>query len=328
MGDNVRDYLSFVVILICIGITEIFWTYKPRAVNYCTFCCGGYRKYTDKELPGWNYHHTLAFACCPYLLENADRKRLSGQPKRHIETVAGQRRTDSTGAMLSVQGKGQDVVEDRLDTMFMGTGRMFSITNLSTSDGQLVDILESGKSIKAIVMDFDGVLTMEKSWYFEYWAADDVARLQMGSLLDLFGGQQRIDQLRGYLSRCQQKQVELICLGQDPEAKLQSVLQSISIAQFFTEIIGSDHELIKFEPERHNRAQILMLRLIESKSMDNEEVLYVCADEDNCSRMASNGTCFTYLPGSLLHNEKKDPKQNTVTFGITKNDFQVIEKTI
>ena len=73
--DNELDYISYFVILCCVGIALVFWTYKPSAVNYCTFCCFGYKNkkyFRRKDLPGGDMKLTLCYAFCPLLLDNAE----------------------------------------------------------------------------------------------------------------------------------------------------------------------------------------------------------------------------------------------------------------
>ena len=206
-------------------------------------------------------------------------------------------------------------------SMAMSVTKMLSVT----SDRKLVDILESGKKIAVIFYDFDGVLSTEKQRYFEHWTEHDVSTLQPANLRNLFGNEERIAQLRGHLSRCSQKGVKLVLYGLETKAKMQMIVEKLSLFSYFTEIIGSDHPIIRDEAESHNRIQILLLQWMKANNVDNGELLYVSAVEENTRLFANNGTCHTYDPGSL---DQKQLTQNMNVDGITKRDFEVIEQTI
>mmetsp|Transcript_28751 Transcript_28751/g.45489 ORF Transcript_28751/g.45489 Transcript_28751/m.45489 type:complete len:462 (-) Transcript_28751:1692-3077(-) len=73
--DNVADYVSYFLILLCVEVSFVIWTYKPNAVNYCLFCCCagcGHQKYAQ------SFHldkSTMCYAFCKACLEDAERKR-------------------------------------------------------------------------------------------------------------------------------------------------------------------------------------------------------------------------------------------------------------
>lgn len=269
---------------------------------------------------------TLLYVLCPLCLDNAERKRqefIQKTTTRIVETADIPRRRESTGAMLEVNGNGQEIVagdgRSSVFSMAMSVTRMLSVT----TDRKLI---ESGKSVSVIFYDFDGVLTVSQHRLFEEWNLSAISSLRKRDLFETFGREERIERLRAHLSTALGKGIKIYCLGQETRAKLKAILSKIDFyPTLFNEetIIGADHPLIRKEDEKHNRTQIFLLHWMKENSVSNEECLLVSAVEENTRLFADNGTCHTYLPGSA---SQKRPTQER-DFGITINDFEVIEQT-
>eukprot|EP01083_Nonionella_stella_P066154 174006_1 len=264
--DNVTDYISYFLILICIEIIFVFWTYKPSAVNYCLFCCFGYKRYSNSKLSFRLDRNTLCYAFCKYCIDDAERKRVQLQ--------------------LQVQNLNLNVEQKQIIT---------NNTHATTTEITAVSPRESALSltqykIKIVLYDFDGVFTNQTHRYFEHWTEQQVAALTKQHLNIIFGSNERISNLVQHFTLVSSQNVQIYCIHKETNSKINTIFKKLQFDPYFdnTTTIGLD------SANSESQVKLFILKLIKMKHIDNHHLLYISSNHENVQHLSDINLCVTY----------------------------------
>ena len=310
--DNVEDYISYFLILLCVEISFVFWTFKPNSINYCLFICCYNNDNNDDDDIKVN-KDTICYAFCRTCIDNAVnhkrrririRKQQQDKPKVNNDNNNNnvQRQSTVTTTEQQQQQQQQQQQHERINS-----SNNISITNMVQQSINIQNnIIENDQSIttkiKIILYDFDGVLTNKKHRYFEHWTQIDVEALTKEHLNTIFGSDQRINYLYQHFNFLISNNIKIFCISNENSSKIWTIFKKLNFENVFNKecIISCNSSKIT----------LFILDLIKKEEIDNDQLLYISANHENIRHFLNINLCTTYQINSnygiLSNNDDHD----------------------